>query len=340
MAGADAPHFARGVAQPVAAAHPVQQVRRHDTLCDSAHRSPAGVRKQSGCGSDVAKRTLADDVDDEPELYIVRPPDPGDGWRAERERIREQSRRRHLERMEEALALADAYTDAPRQRAEAVLDGFFGGVHRDTGDRCGCSCHPQLPETDLHDYGADCSCRHTAEERRARWLTWQAEQDAFWASSEGRQIATARQAEEDALASWLAAQSGVVVTSHGGWAPEQWHGSVDGHTFYFRERHDHWHIELDLAPSGRFARVWRGGDPTDAAALDSVELDEGEVVAEGTTAADGYGDTPLERARFLVDTIRTHLRRRGCTTHTAGRAELEQLLGGPAAWCPACGLRM
>ena len=93
-------------------------------------------------------------------------------------------------------------------------------------------------------------------------------------------------------------------------------------------------------PSGRFAQVWRGDDPTDKAALEPVELDEGEVIAEGTTAAAGYGETPLERARFLVDTIRTHLRRRGCTTHTARRAELEQLLGGPAAWCPACGQRM
>lgn len=279
-------------------------------------------------------------MDDDPELYIVRPPDPGDGWRAEREHVRRESRRRHLERLEAALAVADACTDAPRERAEAVLEGFFGSVRRETGDQCGCSCHPQLPDTDLHGYGADCHCRDTAEERRAHWLAWQAEHVAFWASPEGRDIETARQVEEDALAGWLAAQPGVVVTSHGGWAPEQWRGSVDGHTFFFRERHDHWRIELDLAPSGRFAEVWRGGDPDDGAAHEFTELDEGEVIAEGTTSADGYGETPLERARFLVDTIRTHLRRRGCTAHTAGRAELEQLLGRPPAWCPACGQRM
>lgn len=185
-----------------------------------------------------------------------------------------------------------------------MLDGFFDSVRRETGDRCRCSCHPQLPETDLHDYGADCPCRHTAEERRAHGLTWQAENDAFWASPEGRDIKSARQVEDDALAGWLATQPGVVVTSHGGWTPEQWRGSVDGHSFSFRERHDDWRIELDLAPSGRFVEVWRGGDVDDEARS------------------------------------RTHLRRRGCTTHTARLAELEQLLGSPLAWCPACGQRI
>ena len=290
--------------------------------------------------SSGGERTLADDMDDDPELYIVRPPDPGDGWRAERDRVRRESRRLHLDRLEAALAVADACTVAPRERAEAVLDGFFGSLRRETGDQCGCSCHPRLPETDLHGYGADCPCRHTAEERRAHSTAWQAEHDAFWASPEGRDIEAARQAEDDALAGWLAAQPGVAVTSHGGWAPEQWRGTVDGHSFFFRERHDHWRIELDMAPSGRFVEVWRGGDPEDEAARELTELDQGQVIAEGSTATDGYGETPLERARFLIDTIRTHLRRHGCTAHTAGRAALEQILGRPPAWCPACGQRM
>jgi hypothetical protein len=46
------------------------------------------------------------------------------------------------------------------------------------------------------------------------------------------------------------------------------------------------------------------------------EIDEGEVIADGTTTVTGYGETPLERARFIVDQIRTHLRRRVCTVHT------------------------
>lgn len=279
-------------------------------------------------------------MDDDPELFIVRPPDPGDEWRAERERMRVESRRRNLERLESVLALAEACTDDPRARAEAVLDGFFGHVDRETGDACRCSCHPQLPETDLHDYGSDCRCRRTAAQRKARWDAWTAERDAYWASPEGRRVRAARQAEEDALAAWLAAEPGVSVASHGGMAPEQWRGSVDGHSFYFRERGDHWRIELDLAPTGRFAEIWRGGDPGDEAAREFTELQEGEIIAEGATSADGYGKRPLERARFIVDTIRTHLRRRDCTVHAERRAEIELLLGRAPGWCPACGVRM
>jgi hypothetical protein len=86
--------------------------------------------------------------------------------------------------------------------------------------------------------------------------------------------------------------------------------------------------------------VWRAGDPDAEAAREYTDLDEGEVIAEGTTSDDGCGDTPLKRARFLVDTIRTHLRRRRCTTHTVGCAALTQVLGSPPAWCPACGQRL
>lgn len=314
--------------------------READLAASTRSTLVEGCHAATGLRLERRRAHARDDMDDDPELYIVRPPDPGDEWRADRERVRRESRRRHLERMEATLAVADACTNAPQQRAEAVLDGFFGSVRRETGERCSCSCHPQLPETDLHDHGADCPCGHTTEERRARWLAWQTENAEFWASPEGRDIETARQVEDDALSGWLAAQPGVVVTLHGGWAPEQWRGSVDGHSFYFRERHDHWRIELDPAPSGRFVEVWRGVDPDDEAARELTELDEGEVIAEGTTSADRCGETPVERARFLVDTIRTHLRRRGCTTHTTGRASLEQLLGGPLAWCPACGQRM
>lgn len=55
---------------------------------------------------------------------------------------------------------------------------------------------------------------------------------------EGLAATAARQAEEDALEAWVEADGGIEVRSHGGCAPEQWEGTVDGHSFYFRERHD------------------------------------------------------------------------------------------------------
>lgn len=276
-------------------------------------------------------------MDDEPELYVFRPPDLGDDWRAERERQRAESRVRHLERMTAVLAFADACTDDLSARAEAVLDGFFVIRCVESGEPCTCSCHPQLPETDQHDYGSDCFCRRTAAQRQASWAEWEAEQDRYWASPDGVAITAERKAERAALEAWVAADPGVEVASHGGWAPEQWRGSVDGHTFYFRERHDRWRIELDLVPSGRFVEVWTGGDLDDESNRRTKEIEEGEVIAEGVAGCDGYGATAAERGRFIVGTVRAHLRRATCTTHTAGRHAIEELLARPMEWCIECG---
>lgn len=75
----------------------------------------------------------------------------------------------------------------------------------------------------------------------------------------------------------------MTVTEFGGFAPEPWRGSVDGHTFYFRERHDQWRIELDLRPTGRFHKVFKGGDFDDDSSFELAESLEGDVIAEGTT---------------------------------------------------------
>jgi len=68
-------------------------------------------------------------------------------------------------------------------------------------------------------------------------------------------------------------------------------------------------------------------------------LEEGDVIAEGTTSVEGYGATLVDRARFIVDTIRTHLQRGACDVHTSERDDLELLFGRPLDWCPACGMR-
>ena len=103
--------------------------------------------------------------------------------------------------------------------------------------------------------------------------------------------------------------------SHGGLCPEQWTGEVDGHSFYFRERHAEWRIEIDLRPSGRFIRTVAGTDNDGATRYEERELDQGDVIAYGTTDIEGYGATPLERAQFIIDTIRIHLVRQACTHH-------------------------
>jgi hypothetical protein len=131
----------------------------------------------------------------------------------------------------------------------------------------------------------------------------------FWQTPEGQRLQAAHQAEEVDLQAWLADQPGVVVHDHGGYAPEQWRGEVDGHSFSFRERDTEWDIEIDLRPSGQSMRVVDGTRGDGTTGYRQHEVIEGDVIATGTTAAEGYGANPRERAEFLVTTIRDHLRR-------------------------------
>ncbi len=101
-----------------------------------------------------------------------------------------------------------------------------------------------------------------------------------------------------------------------------------------------WRIELDLRPNGRFARVFRGTDANGDARYEQFELDEGDVIAYGTTADEGYGTTPLERAQFIVDIIRIHLARQACTHHRNDLPTIQAVLGTQLRWCPTCGTRL
>lgn len=136
----------------------------------------------------------------------------------------------------------------------------------------------------------------------------------------------------------MAREPGVAVHSHGGWAPEQWTGEVDGHRFYFRERHGDWHIEIGPRPSGRFVRAndFAGGDSDSRRTL----VEHGDVIATGTIDAEGYGSTIVQRAEFIVDIIRTHVARQVCDHHAGDHATLETVFGIPVRWCVACGARL
>jgi hypothetical protein len=273
-------------------------------------------------------------------LYLFDPSGlPGAAeWRAELERTSAEARRVHRARLVDALAGA-GMSDA-EGLAEVALAALFIYPDVETGEPCSCSCHPHLPSGDLHDYGRACSCTRTKQERLAWWAEWRQEMDDYWESPEGIAEIDAREREESELRQWLVDDGGIVVTQFGGWAPEQWRGTVDGHSFYFRERHDHWRIELDLRPTGRFYKVFKGGDLDDPSSFDQEEALEGDVIAEGTTGSPGYGATRRQRAEFLARTIRGHIARRDCRVHIEDLHDLELRFGRRIDWCPGCGQRI
>lgn len=281
-------------------------------------------------------------ADDDSGLYFIDPSEwPGaEEYRAEQARRKAESRRRYTEYLATVVIGCDDVVD-PTERAGIILDALTVWGSEGSEEPCMCGCHPHLPESDLHGYGFDCVCMKTPEERKRNWDEWQAELDEYWNSPAGKAIKAKEEAREADLQAWLAAHPDVIVTSHGGWAPEQWWGSVDGHSFYFRERHDHWSIELDLRPSGRFAKKWKGGDLDDENSFELVETKHGDVIAEGVADGPGYGETPTERMQFIVDTIRNHLAPQNCGLHRgAARDDLAALVGENLRWCPSCGLRL
>ena len=273
---------------------------------------------------------------DEPELYLfdVSGTPDAEAHRAQLQHRRESVRRRYHALVAAALDATEGR--APAAVTTAVLDALFRHERSD-GSICGCSCHPRLPDGDLHNAGFDCPCQHSPERRRANFEHWQASIDAYWASAGGLERRARLEAQEAELNVWLGDHPDVVVTTHGGYAPERWEGSVDGRSFSFRERHDLWQVELDLRPSGRWVKVL---DTEAPGGYRPRELSEGDVIAEGTTADDGYGSTPAERIRFIVEVIRRHIRRETCQVHRQRVDALERRLGVKVRWCPGCGLQL
>jgi hypothetical protein len=203
-------------------------------------------------------------------MWSTSPTLPGPPRARERlERARTEARRRYRDHLATVFDLHG--TLEPDVLADVALDALTVWRYIDSGERCWCSCHPRLPDSDLHDYGFGCTCARTPEDRRRTWNEWRNNMKAFWESPEGQQITAGERAAEADLQAWLATQENVIVGSHGGFAPEQWCGDVDGHSFYFRERHGDWRIELDLRPSGHFARTLAGTDSDGAAPIRGVE---------------------------------------------------------------------
>jgi len=250
------------------------------------------------------------------------------------ERDRAEARRRYRQQVSAVLYLHDEVEDSDRL-AEAVLDALT--PPRRGGGPCRCGCHPQLPESAFHDFGFDCPCTHTPEQRRRDFEDFRTAEREFWSSPAGRRIVTAEEAEEAALAEWVAAQADVVLYEHGGACPEQWVGEVGGRSFGFRERHGEWRVELDLHPRSRIVDTFAGLATDGEPRLTPREIDEGGVIATGTVEVEDYGETLVERARFILGLIRTHVARTKCQLHAQGFTDVEESLGVPVRWCPACG---
>ena len=288
----------------------------------------------------LCRHAITSPVDEEAELYVS---DFSENpvaakYRARVEHDRSEARRRYRDHL--AAVFAQNSHAEPGALADAALDALTVWRYVDSGEPCRCGCHPRLSESDLHDYGFNCVCTRPPEERHRSFQRWLEDIRAFWHTPEGLRIKAAEEADEADLQTWLAAQERIVVGSHGGLFPEQWWGEVDGHNFYFRERHGDWRIELDLRPAGRFVRTIAGTNDDGTTRYQDRELDEGDVIAYGTTDVEAYGKTLVERAQFIVDKIRIHLSRQQCTLHLGDLSSLEAMLVAEIRWCPACGARL
>lgn len=245
------------------------------------------------------------------DIYLFDFGDAGREERARQQAKRARVRERYIARLCE-VGLDDV-------TAEVAVAAIFDW-RRTGGEPCQCGCHPQL--STLHGDGMDCSCTWDAERRKV-----EAERIRAWRDSPAAQELSAHhEAEEAAIAAWVRDQDGVDARRITSFAPEQWDGTIDGHTFYFRERHGEWRIELDLKPSGRFANRWLGVGDDGEAISEPVELDEGEVIARGVDV--DLGDSPIDHIEFIVRTVRTELRHRACNH------------AGAKLFCPECGTRM
>jgi hypothetical protein len=249
------------------------------------------------------------------DLYLV---DFGGGEQehARRQAERETYRRWLADRYARYLAASAEIGEAAARR---VITALFDRRDGD-GNQCLCSCHPRLSAE--HGDGFDCRCTWDEDRRAAEAASWR----AWWDSPEAAELSAVHQREEDAITAWLASRPGVDAKRTSSYAPERWEGTVDGCTFYFRERGGSWRIELDMAPSGRYAQhlVRVGEDGTFV--TEPVPIMEGEVIARG--ADSDLGAAAVDHIAFVVRTIRDHLCGIGCEHN------------GARLFCPDCGQRM
>jgi len=242
--------------------------------------------------------------------------DDAERWRAERKAEQERLYERYLQHLVDAIGI-------DRALAGRIMEALFLHTSRRHGDECHCSCHPRLSET--HDGGFDCSCTWDEQKRTERIAEQRRSWESWWDSPECKAISRQAEQERQEVESWVAGQPGVEAEQTTSMCPEQWEGTVDGHSFYFRERHGTWRIEIDLEPSGHFAnRVVEFKE--DEVITEPVPIKEGEVIAEGVDGE--LGKTAVDHIDFIVRKIRDHVWGLTCDHF------------GSLFFCPKCGQRM
>lgn len=184
------------------------------------------------------------------DLYVFDPGgDPEERARrnAERAERRAQVRARYAHRIV-SQAGVDEIT------ADLVMATLFDHFD-DRGEECRRSNHPRLPDDGewSHDAGFDCPCTWDAARREFEKAARKAKWADLLASSEAEAERLVEGAESTTIAEWIAAHPGVTAERTVLACPEVWEGTIDDHSFYFRERHGSWRIEIDLEPDGRFA---------------------------------------------------------------------------------------
>jgi hypothetical protein len=210
--------------------------------------------------------------------------------------------------------------------AELVMSALFDHFDVVTGEPCQFGNHPKLPEPDSNgDEGFDCRCGWNQERRDAEHAAWCARWEELQNSAESLADQARWAAEQAEVEAWIGAHPGVVARQTSTACPEQWEGSVDGRSFYFRERHGQWRIELDMEPNGRFAQRFVGTDEAGEMVTEPVELTEGTESAQCVEAA--LGETTIDHLAFIVRTIRDHVTGEKCPH------------AGALVYCPTCGVR-
>ena len=246
----------------------------------------------------------------------------------------EERARREAERAAERAQVRDRYAHRVMDlagvdeiTADLVMAALFDHFDAD-GDECRWGNHPKLPDGGeySHDAGFDCKCTWD-EARRERERQ---ERKRFWDEWQNSPEAKERQAEYEAelteISEWVDAHPGVEAERKSTYCPEQWEGTVDGHSFYFRERHGAWRIEIDLEPDGHFVQRVVGTGPDGELITEPVEMKSGPVIAEGLESV--LGETAIHHLEFIVRTIREHLTGIRCAHDGAG------------SFCPTCGARV